>query len=200
MVTRAPRAPRVAPETRRAEILEAALRCFGEQGYARTTVDLIAARAGVSKGAIYWYFPDGKRAVVLALLDHILEGVTRAWDALAGEGPADQVLAGMLEAGRRATQDGLPLMSLEFLTHVGGDIDLRRRFTDVSRSVSAPFAREVARGIEAGIFRDVDPEHAALAILAALSGLKLHKAMRPELDLDRAWRVTQELWLEGLRA
>ena len=57
--------PRVAEkrERRRAEILQAALRAFGEKGYHRTTLDDIAEHLGVRKTALYHYFPD-KEAIL----------------------------------------------------------------------------------------------------------------------------------------
>jgi len=44
------------PESRPEEILEAALHVFGEQGFARTRLEEVARRAGVSKGTLYLYF------------------------------------------------------------------------------------------------------------------------------------------------
>jgi TetR/AcrR family acrAB operon transcriptional repressor len=46
-----------AEQTRR-DILEAALDLFHAKGYARTTLEEIARRAGVTRGAIYWHFKD----------------------------------------------------------------------------------------------------------------------------------------------
>ena len=54
-------------EARPAEIVQAALEVFAEKGFAAAKLDLIAARAGVSKGALYLYFEtkeDLFRAVV----------------------------------------------------------------------------------------------------------------------------------------
>jgi AcrR family transcriptional regulator len=65
--------PRSAPKFRRrkadrpGEIVEAALAVFAEKGFAAARLDEIAARAGVSKGALYLYFAtkeDLFRAVV----------------------------------------------------------------------------------------------------------------------------------------
>src|SRR5246127_5232058 len=53
-------------EERAPEILDAALACFSERGFAATRMDDIAARAGISKGTIYLYF-DSKEAVFKAL-------------------------------------------------------------------------------------------------------------------------------------
>tara|TARA_R110001583_G_scaffold69919_1_gene198126 strand:- start:28328 stop:29089 length:762 start_codon:yes stop_codon:yes gene_type:complete len=54
-------------EARPDEILDAALDLFAEKGFDRTRVDDIARRAGVSKGAVYLYFPS-KDAVIEALV------------------------------------------------------------------------------------------------------------------------------------
>ena len=54
-------------EARPGEIIEAALTVFSEKGFAAARLDDIAARAGVSKGALYLYFEtkqDLFRAVV----------------------------------------------------------------------------------------------------------------------------------------
>src|SRR5579872_3130928 len=53
-------------DERAPEILEAALACFGEKGFAATRMDDIAARARITKGTIYLYF-DSKQAVFKAL-------------------------------------------------------------------------------------------------------------------------------------
>lgn len=55
-------------EARPDEVLDAALDLFIERGFAATRVEDIAARAGLSKGAVYLYFPS-KEAV--------LEGIVR---------------------------------------------------------------------------------------------------------------------------
>src|SRR5260370_31337916 len=53
------RMPKVVPEYKEAaksRILDAANRVFAEKGYHEATMDDIAKRLGVSKGAIYLYF------------------------------------------------------------------------------------------------------------------------------------------------
>jgi AcrR family transcriptional regulator len=50
---------------RRARIVEAAVKCFAKHGI-RVSVDEICAEAGVSKGALYGYFPS-KDAIIQAI-------------------------------------------------------------------------------------------------------------------------------------
>ena len=53
-----------APEQRREEIFEAALSCFNLNGYYQTSIDEIAAQAGISKGGIYHHFKSKKELVI----------------------------------------------------------------------------------------------------------------------------------------
>ena len=54
-------------EARPDEVLDAALDLFIENGFAATRVEDIAARAGLSKGAVYLYFPS-KEAILEGLV------------------------------------------------------------------------------------------------------------------------------------
>ncbi|MGL4176607.1 MAG: TetR/AcrR family transcriptional regulator [Dermatophilaceae bacterium] len=65
------------PEDTRERLVQAALELFGERGYARTTVDDIAARAGVSARTFFRHFPD-KEEVLFAEDDRLLPVVTGA--------------------------------------------------------------------------------------------------------------------------
>jgi AcrR family transcriptional regulator len=58
--------PRGDTEARRAVILDAALRVFGQYGYRRTSMDDIAREAGIAKGTIYLSFAS-KEEVFQAL-------------------------------------------------------------------------------------------------------------------------------------
>jgi AcrR family transcriptional regulator len=60
--TRGPKFRRRA-EARPDEVLDAALDLFIEKGFAATRVEDIAKRAGISKGAVYLYFPS-KEAII----------------------------------------------------------------------------------------------------------------------------------------
>jgi len=63
-----PRNRRLPRIERRATIIDAAGRVFGERGYDATRLDDIAAAAGVTKPVLYRHFAD-KRALYLALLE-----------------------------------------------------------------------------------------------------------------------------------
>jgi TetR/AcrR family transcriptional regulator len=54
-------------QARPGELLDAALSLFVEKGFAATRVEEVAARAGVSKGTLFLYFPS-KQALFKAVV------------------------------------------------------------------------------------------------------------------------------------
>jgi AcrR family transcriptional regulator len=54
----------------RARLLEAAIACLAEQGFAASTVAVVAERAGVSRGAAQHHFPT-RETLFTAALDHV---------------------------------------------------------------------------------------------------------------------------------
>lgn len=54
---------------RRAQIVAAAVELFARDGYYRTTVQQIAARAGISTGLVYQYVEDKDDILLLVILD-----------------------------------------------------------------------------------------------------------------------------------
>ncbi|MEO3854164.1 TetR/AcrR family transcriptional regulator [Acrocarpospora sp. B8E8] len=55
-----------------ADILDAALALFAEAGYEATTTNAVAARAGISPGSLYQFFPN-KEAIAEALSARLVE-------------------------------------------------------------------------------------------------------------------------------
>ena len=89
----------------RQALLDSATALFAERGYARTSLDEIAAGARVTKGALYGHFA-GKQALFRAVLDQLeaatTQEVTRAVEA--ADNAWDGALVG-LDAFLRACRD-----------------------------------------------------------------------------------------------
>jgi len=61
-------------ESRREQILQAAIHVFAQRGYRTTSVADIIEEAGVARGTFYLYFP-GKQEIFVAIIDHFFDGL-----------------------------------------------------------------------------------------------------------------------------
>src|SRR2546421_4906973 len=68
MAPRPQRTPRLAPEVRRSQLLDAALEVLTESGFDAVTVEAVAKRAGVTRPVVYDLFGD-LAGLMLALFD-----------------------------------------------------------------------------------------------------------------------------------
>ncbi|HMC06409.1 MAG TPA: TetR/AcrR family transcriptional regulator [Solirubrobacterales bacterium] len=82
-------------EERRALIVEAAGRLFGERGYEGTRLDDVAAAAGVTKPVLYRHF-DSKKALYLALLERHRADLASFAGAIPTEGSLRERLRAVL--------------------------------------------------------------------------------------------------------
>ncbi len=82
------------------DILQAAAETFARLGYARTTTNRIAARAGVSVGSLYQYFPHKDSLLMRLLTGHhaeVHQVIDRALEQLADPGiPLEKSLRKLL--------------------------------------------------------------------------------------------------------
>jgi AcrR family transcriptional regulator len=148
-------------ERTRAAVLAAAWEEFAERGYGEATVDRIAERAELTRGAVYSNFPS-KRAVYLAVLVDMVEG------AAGGAAPASPRSVGAaLEAFARVWLERLPLAGD---TPAGGRLQLR--------SLAGVVDDQPARAALAQ----------AVQLEALLLGLAL-EALPPRRNRQRARRV-----------
>ena len=81
-------------ETRRSEILAAALSCFVEFGFEATTIEMIRERSGASVGSLYHHFGDKSGVAAALAVDGIARYQQGLLEILARDaGPADAVEA-----------------------------------------------------------------------------------------------------------
>jgi len=167
--------PRPADPTLRERLIASATVAFAEGGYSGTTLDGIAARAGVTKGGLYFHFA-GKEELFFSVLDHWREHRRRELQ-MQGPGPGGAVLAlRQFLAGYLAFHLREPAAThlLRVLT-----TELRGRFTarlrEDDRQEQRWFRARVRELLELGA-RDgtllaEDPALTAFVLCAAVTGI-----------------------------
>ena len=68
------------PEEKQQNIVNAAMEVFAKNEYKRASTDMIAAKAGISKGLLFYYFHN-KKELYLFLYDYLIEVMKEQADA-----------------------------------------------------------------------------------------------------------------------
>jgi AcrR family transcriptional regulator len=154
----APARGRGRPRSAEAEkaILNATLRMLGTQGVAGTTIEGVAAEAGVGKTTIYRRWPTKTELILAALSDIVPPGEPPDTGTMAGD------MAALSETQRRRLAgSGLPGIVPRVLAESMSDPELHQEFVDrVVKPFRALLRLFIERGIERGELRadlEVEP-------------------------------------------
>ena len=139
--------PRLHSEERRATIVEAAGRLFGGRGYDATTLEDVAAAAGVTKPILYRHF-ESKRDLYLALLRRHRDDLPTFADAIPASGSPEEVVRAVLEVWLDYVESHLYAWRMLFRDRGGGPVieAFRREVQDSARAVLAELLDQLTQG------------------------------------------------------
>lgn len=168
-------------ERTRAALLEAARTLIREKGYANTTLEAVAERAGMTTGAIYGNFKN--RDELFIALGHTY------WAPVKPRVKPGATFAEMMHAMAVATLEAIPERTTAVVGRLTGlaytmtNADLRARVRQVtvgSYEIGAEWLRTVGDEREL----PMPPEHLVRVIHALIEGLVLQRILTPELYPD----------------
>ena len=170
-------------EARPGELLEAALDLFVEKGYAATKVDEVAARAGVSKGTLFLYFPS-KEELFKAVVRENISGRFIEWDQTLADftGTSSEMLQFAFNAwwdrvGSTKASGLAKLMLSEANNFPEIAIFYRQEVVLPAQELTR---RILVRGMASGEFRTMDLDYAIYLVQAPLMYLML---MQPSMSM-----------------
>jgi TetR/AcrR family transcriptional regulator, mexJK operon transcriptional repressor len=188
-------------ERKRAAIARAALTLFASDGYERTSVDAIAAEAGVSKRTVYSHYGDKEnlflsvvRETYEAMLNRITEIVDRtSWDGellSALTSCVTEVTRSIVRAPERST---LVRLLITEAPHFPALIDLLH-----SREIAPLIAPSLTRLAAAGRLAAADPAQAAEHLAALTFGQVSNRSLLGTVPLTED--ETSRLLTGGVQA
>lgn len=170
------------------EILSAAINTFAEYGYYGATMDEIASRAGVTKGALYWHYAN-KRDLFLAVFQYAfveIDIITE--DILRGEGSVWDRLEAGVSAYLEYYQNNPDLISLlRTMVFEGKDAD----DADLIALIKEAYSRNlelleevIKEGIAKGEFRsDLDIKGVVRIVSAMFDGVMFQSLLFENYNL-----------------
>jgi AcrR family transcriptional regulator len=165
-------------EARPGELLDAALDLFVEKGFAATRAEEVAARAGVSKGTLFLYFPS-KEELFKAVVRENISGRFAEWneefDAFEG-GTADMVRYCMRVWWERVGSTRASGITKLIIGEARNFPDIAAFYQqEVIQPAQTLIRRILQRGVDRGEFAVADMDYAVFAITAPMMFLVMMK-------------------------
>ncbi len=196
-------------EARPGELLDAALALFVEKGFTATRVEEVAARAGVSKGTLFLYFPS-KEELFKAVVRETIAGRFTEWNEEldAFQGDSAELLRFTMNAwweriGMTAASGITKLVMSEAGTFPEIASFYQHEVIDPGKAL---LKRVLQRGIDRGDFRPMDLDSAVYGLIAPMIFLLMWKhSMAPccppsdRLDPQAFLDTQVGLLLDGMR-
>ena len=171
----------IAPRQRRKdarpqELLDAALALFVDKGFAATRAEEVAARAGVSKGTLYRYYPSKEELFKAVVRNCLVARIAEGADMVAQhQGTASELLT--LVMGEWWRQVGLGVaggISRVMMAEARQFPELARFYADeVIEPTHALIGGLIERGIASGEFRPVPVMETVHVLIGPLLHLML---------------------------
>jgi len=189
------------------ELLDAALELFVEKGFAATRSEEVAARAGVSKGTLYLYFPSKEELLKAVIRERLSSQIAAGAERIQGfqGSSADlllEVLGGWWEHLYDSPASGVFKL---IITEVRNFPDLAEFYRqEVVQPSQQIIGNILQQGIDRGEFRAIDVPSTVLSLVFPMVMLCLHKhslgACVPlhEVDPHRFVRAHIALMLSGM--
>ncbi|MBO0874783.1 MAG: TetR family transcriptional regulator [Pseudonocardia sp.] len=195
MASRAP----AAKQRRKLEIVDAGTSLIGDKGYGRTTMDDIAAAAGVTKRTLYRYVPSKQD-----ILPMIHERFQEAADALIPADPEDadpvELLTSFVGSYVSVVVAHQDAVRVFFEEEYNLTPAARARIVARRDAFEARFRDLVRRGRAEGRFRQCDERVVAAGVFGALASIYRWYSPTGRLGVAELSEQMSALVLHGLRA
>lgn len=174
------------PSDRRKQILDAAARSFARAGFHRTTMQDVAAEAGMSPGNLYRYF-SSKDALVAGLCERDRARLTQEFMEMRSSG--GDFLASFRELGRKHFEDTATdkaKLCLEIWAEATRNPAVAALQADFDRALNEQFvaAFETAKA-DGSVDSSIDSRAVASLISKLGDGLFVRRATAPDFDAER---------------
>ena len=185
--------------SRKAEIINAAIEVFSQNGYHRAKVSDITRKAGISIGTFYIHFQN-KRDLFIEVVEEVFRHIV---------GDAAKNIKGEEDLGKRLVIRGRAFFEnnsryVEILNQLRAEIASdeqwpQEKLNRMYQALTGPVIKEAREGIERGEIRaGVDPELLAFALTGLIEVLSFRISLDKKYTLEDAMRFIGDLVLSGV--
>lgn len=170
---------------RRAEILDAAERCFARAGFHRASMQDICGEAAMSPGNLYRYF-SSKEALIAGICERNRADAVASF-ALVDEAPEFFVgLAGLARHHLVDRTDAEVALCAEIMAESRRHPDIARLYQGIENDIKARIAGMLRRAADRGEIRaDLDMDAAASVLMVLGDGMSWRRSVEPGFSPEK---------------
>lgn len=193
---------------RRKEILQAAWRVFSSKDYVSATVDDIAEAAELSKGTIYLYFKN-KADLFLSTFEMGVEmAISAITDVISANADPAVGLREIIKTQLELSEENIDFFKIisserthfELHSQMTENENFKQRILNTGYKNITIISDYIQRGVDTGVFKNVDAEDAAFILFSVLRGIAFKWIMVPdEGKLSDKADVIATIFLDGLK-
>jgi len=186
-------------ESRKTEIVKAAIEVFTQKGYHSAKVSDITRKAGISIGTFYVHFQN-KRDLFIEVVEEVFRHIV---------GDAARNIKGEQDLGKRLVIRGRTFFEnytryVEILNQLRAEIASEEKWPQeklnrMYKALTGPVIKEAREGVERGEIRaEVDPELLAFALTGLIEVLSFRISLDSKYTIEDAMRFIGELVISGV--
>ncbi|MGW0939738.1 ScbR family autoregulator-binding transcription factor [Streptomyces sp. NPDC002666] len=184
----------------KSQVLTAAAELFAANGFRHTSVKDVAERVEMTKGAVYFHYPN-KEALAVAVVEHLYAKWPMLLEGIRAQGLTSlDTAAAMLDQAALAFRD-------DIVVQAGARLQLERPHIEVE--LPPPYVDWISllTDLLAAAQRDgqvkasTDPAAAARALVAGFFGMQhISDVLEHRADIVERWQEVRDLLFDAIRA
>ena len=169
---------------------------IAERGREQMTIDGVATKLGVTKGAVYWYFPN-KEELLTAVFKEVLNSIQAEIQKCTFESyynrTAEETMIQVFDKFVMAHSKRRTLF-YEMLSLANRDNDARNAIREYYEAITATFEEAIAKEKKRNfILTETDTRELAMLFTALYAGLQNY-----EMSCSYQTHI-RDLWIEGIK-
>lgn len=181
------------------KLVKAAIKLFARNGYHKTTMDMIAQEAELSKGSLYWYFSSKddllKGIIELAVSDFFtfVEELRNNQKLKASDKIRETILFRLKYFKEHQSLGKIIMSNLEGIDH-----DFKELMFSLKEKSIKFFLDLINEGVSTGEFEVKDPRMAAISLLGMLNAVTTHPFLFKQKKDQEIADILLDLIINGI--
>ena len=183
----------------REAIIELGCALFRQKGYRNTRINDITRALNIGKGTFYFYFTDKKELFLECVPRIFQELFAKGWDRIRKINDPQKRLELRAQTVLPVLREFCSILQLSKEALEDPDPKLKKLGEQTYLSIRRPLEIDIQRGLEQGLFHDLDPKTAGTLMIGIMESLYYSQVIDKKPVSAKTWQDVLALILFGMK-